>query len=254
LYLLQARDPEARAELDASQAFGPIVGRDRFLQALGSISVNQSEFDRAVAAYARRIEVNPNSAEAHRQLAEIYFLQGRDVDALAEYVASAFVEPSDPRAFAGVGQVLLRVKRYAEAAAALSRAVSLGGGDAPTRYALGMALTRVGREEEGQAQLDWSRRLQAGAIAAGQREFQLQVRRREGERQLASGNHAEALATLEPLIDPQALGPSAELHRDLATAYAATGKAEEASRHRAAAEQLEREARLRRMRELVGSL
>ena len=253
LYQSQARYPEAVAAFEASQASGAVVGRDQLHQTIGSIYVNQADFDRAVSAYAARVEVNPNSAEAHRRLAEIYFLQGRDVEALAEFLATALLDPSEPRAFAGAGQVQLRMKRYAQAADALARAVALGSGDVETRYALGTAFIRLGREEEGKAQIAASQRLQAEQIAAGQRDFELQALRRRGLRDLAEGNHADAVAALERAIEAQAIEQSADLHHDMAAAYAALGKVDDAARHRAAAARFATELRERRIRDLVGA-
>ena len=68
-----ARRPAAFTRAKPS---APSSGATSSIGALGSLLVNQADFDGAVAAYARRIEVNPNNGEAHRQLGEIYFLQG----------------------------------------------------------------------------------------------------------------------------------------------------------------------------------
>ena len=65
---------------------------------MGSLLVDQADFDGAVAAYIKRIDVNPNSAEAHRQLGEIYFLQGRNDEALLELSTAAWLDPGDARA------------------------------------------------------------------------------------------------------------------------------------------------------------
>ena len=88
LYERQSLLPQAAKSYHDSEAFGPIVGRDEFFRALGALLVNQADFDGAVAVYTQRIEANPNSGEAHRQLGEIYFLQGRDEQALVEFLAA----------------------------------------------------------------------------------------------------------------------------------------------------------------------
>ena len=53
----------------------------------------------------KRVDVNPNNADGHRKLGEIYFLQGRDEEALAEFFAALLIAPGSPDALAGAGQV-----------------------------------------------------------------------------------------------------------------------------------------------------
>ena len=116
--------PAATAFLDSS-THGPFVGRDRFYLEWGSLLVNQADFDGAIAAYSRRVAVNPNSAEAHRQLGDIFFLQGRHDEALAEFSVAAWLDPTDARAHAGAGQVHLRMAQVSgrdRCASAVARA------------------------------------------------------------------------------------------------------------------------------------
>ena len=104
LYQRQSLLPPAAKAFADSESFGPIAGRDRFYQTWGSLLVNQADFDGAVVAYQKRIDVNANGAEPHRQLGEIYFLQGRDEEALAEFHVAAWLDPKDSKAHAAAGQ------------------------------------------------------------------------------------------------------------------------------------------------------
>jgi tetratricopeptide (TPR) repeat protein len=237
LYRAQARLTEAVRELEAAEAFGPVAGRDAFFQLLGSIHADRAEFDAAAAAYERRVEVNPNHGEGHRQLAEIYFLQGRHTEALAEFVAASWLDPDDGRAHAGAGQVHVRLLQYREAVATLQRALELDASLREARYALGSALMRLGRTDEGRAALQSFQQQQAEAEAAGQREFQLDAARREGWRLLNAGAHAESVATFETLVatDPA----DARSHRDLGLALVRARRPQDAIAYLEAAQRIE---------------
>ena len=236
-----------------------------------------------MAAYAKRIDVNTNSAEAHRQLGEIYFLQGRDEEALAEFSVAAWLDPKDARAHAAAGQVYVRLLKYPDAIAALRRALSIDGTLREARYGLGTALMRAGRGDEARIELDVFARQQADAEAAGQRDFQLDALRRQAAKDLLAGDRQGALARFEDAarLDPQ----SARSHRDLGLAllraqrpreaidhllaaqrieeteegfvylvdaYGAVGNAEEASRQRALARAFALSKKMERVRELGG--
>ena len=107
--------PQAVRELETAAALDPLVGLDRLYETIGGLYVNQANFDSAVDAYAKRVDVNPNNADAHRKLGEIYFLQGRDDEALAEFVAALLIDPRSSDALAAACQVYVRMGRFAEA-------------------------------------------------------------------------------------------------------------------------------------------
>ena len=252
-YESRARYTEAIAAFETSRALGPIVGRDHLHQTLAGHYVNKADFDAAAAAHVDRIEVNPNHPEGHRQLAEIYFLQGRDIEALAEFAATAFLAVADPRAYIGAGQVYLRTGEPASAAAALERAMDLGADDSRTRYLLGQALVRAGRAEEARVHFTASQRLQTEAIAAGREEFLRRGLHRAADRALAEGRYDEAIAAFEPLIAARAIDLTEDVHRRLADAYDKQGRGQDAAQHRAAAERLRAERRRRQIAELIGT-
>jgi Flp pilus assembly protein TadD len=252
-----------------------MLGRDGLYQRLARLRVNQADFDAAIAAYAARVSINPNSAEAHRSLGEIYYLQGRDEEALAEFHAAVWLDPNDARALAALGKVHLRAGRYAEALPVLRRAVALDAARADTRYALGQAFARAGRPEDARRETAEFQRLDAEDRARGQREFRIEQERVESARLLAAGDVAAALDVLRRLAaeDPGnprwlreqgaallrarrlgeavamleeavARGAGVDGARLLADAYAAAGRAAEAAQHQARYEQAMRQARV----------
>jgi tetratricopeptide (TPR) repeat protein len=282
LYQRQALLPQAAQHFDQAARFGPIVGRDHFYQTIGSLRVNQSDFDGAVAAYSRRVDANPNGAEAHRQLGEIYFLQGRHDEALLEFTTAAWLAPGEARAHAAAGQVYVRTLKYAEAIAAFERALALDDALREARYGLATSLMRLGRVAEAKREMATFDRLQAQASALGQHEFQLDAIRREAARSLIAGAHERAVALFAEalLLDPgtprshsdlgiallrmrraaeaiehleaaKRLEPIEEVLGPLADAYAAVGNLEESSRHRMLRAELVQRRKIARIRALA---
>ena len=222
----QSMLPQAVKALVDSERFGPLIGRDFFYQSWGSLLVNQADFDGAVSAYARRIAVNPNSAEAHRQLGEIYILQGRHDEALGELLLAAWLDPKDARAHAGVGQVYARLLKYPDAIESLRRAVTIDPTLREARYTLGTVLMRVGKSDQAKTELDRFRQQQAEVEASGQREFEIDALRRQASTQLRDGDVAGAIAGLErvAMMDPK----SGRSHRELGAALLRARRPEEA--------------------------
>jgi tetratricopeptide (TPR) repeat protein len=163
----------------------------------------------------KRIDINANSAEAHRQLGEIYFLQGRDDEAVTEFQVATWLDPRDAKAFAAAGQTYVRLSKWPDAIVALQRALALDGSLREARYALGTVLMRTGKTEDARRELDLFARQQADAEAAGQREFQLDALRRQAAKEALAGDHENAVAHYR---EAAALDSSARSHRELGVA------------------------------------
>jgi len=226
LYQRQSLLPQAIAALQESERFGPVIGADYFYQSWAGLLVNQADFDRAIAIHVRRIDANPNSAEAHRQLGEILILQGRDDQALAELLVAGWLDPKDARAHAAAGQVYARTMKYPEAIEALMRALAIDPRLREARYTLGTVLMRVGKVNEGKAELETFGAQQRDAEAQGQREFELDALRRQAAARARDGDVAGAIEGFEraAALDPQ----SARSHRDLGVALMRARRVEEA--------------------------
>ena len=213
----------------------PIVGRDHLLYLLGSTLVKMADFEGAVEVYVQRVALNPNSPEAHRQLAEVYFLQGRHDEALGEFTAAFWLDPRDARAHTGAAQVLLRADRHADAAKAAETALAIDGTQAEARYVLGTALARLGKSDEGRAHLVAFAQQQAAAQELGRREFELDALRREAARQVSAP--ADAIPLLEQAL---ALDPgSARSHRELGLALLRGGNGDRGRDHLERAQQID---------------
>jgi tetratricopeptide (TPR) repeat protein len=237
LYQRQSLLPQAIAALQESERVGPVIGADYFYQAWAGLLVNQADFDRAISIHVRRVDANPNSAEAHRQLGEILILQGRDDEALAEFLVAAWLDPKDARAHAAAGQVYARMMKYPEAIDALMRALALDPRLREARYTLGTVLMRAGKVDEGKAELEMFGAQQADAEAQGRREFEIDALRRQAASRAREGDVAAALAGFEraAALDPQ----SSRSHRDLGVALLRAKRSREAVKELEAAQQIE---------------
>lgn len=204
LYESQSRLADAARAYEASLAAAPVLGRDALLQRLARVRVNQADFDGAINAYAERITRNPNRAEAHRSLGEIYYLQGRDDEALAEFVVAVWLDPMDARAWAALGKVQVRAQRYAAAMPALERAVGLDQDRADAHYALGQALARSGRADDARREIAAFERLDVAEREKGQRDFRIEQSRVDAGRLLAAGDVDGAVAVLSTLATEDA--------------------------------------------------
>jgi tetratricopeptide (TPR) repeat protein len=280
LYYAQSLLPAALDEFERAAACNPIVGLDHLFETIGGLYVNQARFDGAVAAYLKRIDLNPNHADAHRKLGEIYLLQGRDDEALAEFAVTGWLDPGSADARAASGQIYLRRERYADAALAAREALTLDPEHQKARYTLGTALMRLGETAEGQHELDIFEREVAASAASQQRRTALNGIRRDAARLLAAGDAAGAaivlrqaisyapaearsyldlggalmtagqpLDALDSFLKARDLTDSPEVHRLLAGVYRALGRTEDREREdtlsRRLAEQVKEE-RLRR--------
>jgi tetratricopeptide (TPR) repeat protein len=213
LYQTLSLLPQAARELETAASLDPLVGLDRLYETIGGLYINQANFDRAVDAYVKRVDVNPNHADAHRKLGEIYFLQGRDDEALAEFVAALLIDPRNSDALAAACQVYARMGRYAEAVETSRQALMLDARHNEARYALATSLMRLGRTDEGRTELEIFQRTQATAMANGQRQSALRANVREARRRLDNGEYLAAATLFRTALadDPDDAGARREL-------------------------------------------
>ena len=85
------------------------------------------------------------------------------------------IDPLDATAHLNIGQIHLAAERYGEAASAFQHAVDAQPDHAAARYGLAAALLRAGNEVEGVRQMEVARRLQADAMAASRRAYELNL-------------------------------------------------------------------------------
>jgi tetratricopeptide (TPR) repeat protein len=271
-YQRQGKPIDALRELQAARALKPLLGVNTIDQMIGTLQQGEQDLESAARSFAARADLVPNDRQAHLDLGKVFFLQGEDVQARAEFEIALLLNPSDAEAHTSLGQIHLRGARYEEAADASRRALEIDAGHREARYVHATALLRMGRQDEGSAELQVFQRLQAEDAAARARAFELGRLRREATVSLAAGDHANAVTLLQRalVLEPTAaashldlgvallengqaaaavdrlntaaaLNAPLDVHRHLARAYAVLGRKDESQKEQAAYEQLKRE-------------
>ena len=276
LYQRKGQQTEALREFQASIAFNPLVGLNGIYQTMGAMAAARQNFDTAIDAYSKRVDLQPNDGDAHQDLGDTYARLSRSDEALAEFAVALTIDGDRASSYASLAQLYLRQGQYDAAVAAAQRALALDPAQQQTHYALGTALMRLGRGDEGEKELKEFERLQQEAAAANARDLELGRLRREAQLSSDGGDHQRAAALLRRALelaprDPisylnlgialllsgqpaeaaeaftrsLALNGPPEAHQQLADAYAALGRADDSRRELEIYEQL-KQSRLQR--------
>jgi Flp pilus assembly protein TadD len=222
-------------------------------------------FGRRLELFQQRVALAPNDAAAHRDLGLTYEEQGADEVAYAELVIALLIDPADVASLTALGRLHIAAGDYARAVETLQRAVSFAPQYGAAVQALGTALMRSGRAEDGRKRLDEAmrlhffsvdeqRRLRKAAALIDDAEIHMRERRyseavilwqralqlesmnaamhvRLGEALAATKRYVEAAAQFEQAI---ALKGNPDAHLRLAETYAAMGRTDDSARERRA--------------------
>jgi tetratricopeptide (TPR) repeat protein len=233
LYQSESLVSDAAAAFEQAAACFPLVGLDYLHDTLGGLYAIQADFDRAVAAYRRRIDVNPNSSEAHRKLGEIYALQGRDDAALAEFAVAQRLDRQSAEALADAAQAYLRLNRFADAVRLSQQALALDPMHQKARFTLGTSLVRLGRAADGQRELDLVQHEIDDTASTRRRALEASTLERDAAQAERAGDYPQAASFLQRALD---LTPgNAQVEFDLGRMLVKAGRAADALAHLAKA-------------------
>jgi tetratricopeptide (TPR) repeat protein len=226
LYESESLVANAIVEFERSASCGPLIGLDYLYDRIGRLYATEADFAHAADAYRKRVDVNPNNADAHRRLGEIYALQGSDAAALVQFDAAVRLDSKNGEAFAEAAQAYLRTERLLDAERAARKALALDPLDLKARFALGTALVRQGSTASGQRELE-SFRIQTDATAAAQRRvLEANTLERDAARAEAYGDYDTAASLLARAADIRPADPRRQL--ELARVLIQAGKPQEA--------------------------
>jgi tetratricopeptide (TPR) repeat protein len=170
-----------------------------------------------VSLWSSAVEVSPNAARAHNNLAFEYSrIPGRMADAIAEYQVALKIRPDYPEAHFNLGNALLAVGKPADAIAQFRAAVQAAPLYAEAHNNLGNAMLQAG-DAAGIAEIETAGRLSpefAGNIAAAHDAW--------GQRLLQAGKGAEAIAEFQAAI--RARPNFAQAHANLGSAFLSAGR------------------------------
>jgi tetratricopeptide (TPR) repeat protein len=240
LYQRQNKTLDALAEFEAAAGMNPLIGTNRLLQTIGALNAARQDFDAALHAYSKRVDIHPNDADAHRSLGFTYVRLDRRDEAFAEFAVALWLAPGSPDVHVAMSQLYLKTGDYAAAADAARRAIALNPSHKQARYSLGTALMRLDRPGDAKPEFDAFERLQAEDTAAAARQMTVNGLRREAAASVESRDYQRAATALQKAIE---LLPNAfDVHEQLAAAYAALGRRQDSDREQATAQQLRDEA------------
>ncbi|MET0649537.1 MAG: tetratricopeptide repeat protein [Pyrinomonadaceae bacterium] len=119
-----------------------------------ALALEAGEHDEATAELEKGLSVNPRASELHALRAAQLYLQDQDYAAAAAQALA--VNPRYGRLYETLAHYATITRRVGEAAEFARRAVELAPRRWSARLALGMALLRLGRMEEGRAEVEKS--------------------------------------------------------------------------------------------------
>ena len=146
---------------------GPTKYRADIAFRLGDVLRISGRFTDAAHYYEESLKILPHVARAavpHTGLALIAAAEGRAQAALEHYKEAVRLDPNFAIAWAGLGELLIGVNNWTDAAAVLERAVALDGGDAAVREMFGAALVQARRPAEAVVQFQASLRLRPNVL------------------------------------------------------------------------------------------
>ena len=127
---------------DASAHFG-----------LGHILAMELRTDQARTEFERSIQLQPAQTESYYQIGQIELDAHRDAKAESLFVKTLERDPTHGGALTGLGVLAFRAKDYAKAEKYLAAAEKTAPNYGPAHYYRGLALTHMGKKDEGEAEL-----------------------------------------------------------------------------------------------------
>lgn len=141
---------------------------------LGLTYEHLQDHAQAEAEYRKDIELEPDLAYSHEQLARMYLRDGKEQEALQEFRAALARDSRQPQSHLEVARILMRQGPINEkqALAELDAAEKYAPNNHNVRTIRGQLLIRMGRKQEGQAELVEAKRLFASGLAQEQEKMQ----------------------------------------------------------------------------------
>ena len=143
LYVDRSDATMARATLAAERAIAIAPDLPEAHRALGNLYYRKREYDKALAELAIAQKSQPNNVDLIATVGYVERRQGRWEECLQQFRKFAQLDPGAPRVYYDLGETLLIMRRYDDAAAALARGIETAP-DEPDSYNQ-LTLTELGR-------------------------------------------------------------------------------------------------------------
>jgi Flp pilus assembly protein TadD len=149
-------------------------------------SERKNDFESAAADLKKALEIDPDDARCHNNLADVLFRTGSIDEAIVQYQKTLELKPDSYQVHKDLGRALLIKERFAEAVPQLAQALEREPDSADLHNKLGRALAGAGRNAEAASHFE-----KAVSIDPGASEYRANL----GKAQAGEGRYAEALAT-----------------------------------------------------------
>ncbi len=137
---------------EAARLYRAILASDRehfgSLVHLGVICLQEGSLDEAEALLCEALDCNPNSADAHANLANARLALGRLEDAVAGYERALALEPGHAEANFGLASAFHALRRHEDAIARYEKALAVDPDYAEANYGIATALQELNRHDQ----------------------------------------------------------------------------------------------------------
>lgn len=154
----------------------------------------------ALTAYQRAAALDTEDAQIRVRTGDAYAHLGMGDQALVEYTLAVDLAPELTPAHTGLAEASLQMNRFDDVVEATDRAIEFESGNRRTWYLRGLALLRVGRQEEGQAAMAEYERLSEGARSQEAQLLETVVATRDALEAHREGNAPRATELLDAAI------------------------------------------------------
>ena len=210
---------EQLSRMKAPPSIDPAVDRLQqsvVYQKIGSIRAELVEFDEAIAAYKKSLELTPDSSESQLGLGDIYLQQGRTEDALAEYSRVVAADPKNVTGLSRLADAYLKMGRFAEAAAAAAKVLAIDSRHRRAHFVRATAFVRMDQKEDADRELELYRKLEAETRAEADRSRDIVVLNSGAAAKLLEGHPEEAIEMFLKIIDSYPDAPAHYLNLGIA--------------------------------------
>ena len=219
---------QTASQMKAPPSMTPEVDRLQLsfiYQRMGGINTDLTQFDAALAAYKKALEISPENADARIALGDTYLRRGQQAEAIAEYTRVLQTHADKALPHYRIADANLQMGNFPEAAASAERALKIDAKERKARYVRGMSLVRMGRTEEGQKELEEYRKEEADAQAETNALRDILVSNRGASALVLNGGNEEAVALFRKSI--QAHPEASSLRLNLGIALSIFGRSRE---------------------------
>jgi tetratricopeptide (TPR) repeat protein len=185
-------------------------------QRIGGINTDLTQFDAAIAAYKKALEISPKNADAQIALGDAYLRRDQSMEARNEFAKVMSAYPDRALPLQRYADACLRMGDFSEAAAAAEKALKIDPQERKARYVKGTALMRLGRSNEGGKELEEFSKQEAQAQAEMNDQRDVMVSNRGAASLVLNGQGADALALFESSLKAHPGASSLRLNYSLA--------------------------------------